>query len=312
MRRRRTLRRTRDFVCRRRRRGRRSPFAIAIFAAVGGTSARTASMSAAYNLDDLYCYGTCARRRRPLRRSVERARRDRAGFRRRLCAKLRRRGRAPRVRPRGRNAGAPPRPPERYRARGPSPSILDRRWTAAGAALRRSPPACVLERVAPLRRRPSVAAGRAPRGGRRLRDARTGRMADAARNFDSVQRPAEGALPWSAHEDRRVRSGASDAPANGGRAPRVSDAPGLGAFGLRRLVRALESRSSGVRRRRGRRSPERELTNVNDPSAGSPTETLLRLLLPLNDKVQWNSRDVAGGEPPTSPRSEHFTGPFNR
>ncbi|KAL8231594.1 hypothetical protein R6Q57_001372 [Mikania cordata] len=41
----------------------------------------------------------------------------------------------------------------------------------------------------------------------------------------------------------------------------------------------------------------------NDPSAGSPTETLLRLLLPLNDKVQWNSRDVAGIEPPTSPRS---------
>ncbi|KAK8547778.1 hypothetical protein V6N13_027391 [Hibiscus sabdariffa] len=50
----------------------------------------------------------------------------------------------------------------------------------------------------------------------------------------------------------------------------------------------------------------------NDPSAGSPTETLLRLLLTLNDKVQWTSRDVAGSEPPTSPRSEHFTGPFNR
>ncbi|KAK8640489.1 hypothetical protein V6N13_008242 [Hibiscus sabdariffa] len=50
----------------------------------------------------------------------------------------------------------------------------------------------------------------------------------------------------------------------------------------------------------------------NDPSAGSPTETLLRLLLPLNDKVQWTSRDVAGSEPPTSLRSEHFTGPFNR
>src|SRR5262245_10906961 len=50
----------------------------------------------------------------------------------------------------------------------------------------------------------------------------------------------------------------------------------------------------------------------NDPSAGSPTETLLRLLLPLNDKVQWTSRHVAGSEPPTSPRSEHFTGPFNR
>ena len=31
---------------------------------------------------------------------------------------------------------------------------------------------------------------------------------------------------------------------------------------------------------------------VNDPSAGSPTETLLRLLLPLNDKVQTNSRNL--------------------
>ncbi|PHT25666.1 hypothetical protein CQW23_34710 [Capsicum baccatum] len=50
----------------------------------------------------------------------------------------------------------------------------------------------------------------------------------------------------------------------------------------------------------------------NDPSAGSPMETLLRLLLPLNDKVQWTSRDVAGSEPPTSMRSEHFTRSFNR
>ena len=29
----------------------------------------------------------------------------------------------------------------------------------------------------------------------------------------------------------------------------------------------------------------RELISANDPSAGSPTETLLRLLLPLSDKV---------------------------
>ncbi|KZV46564.1 hypothetical protein F511_42179 [Dorcoceras hygrometricum] len=50
----------------------------------------------------------------------------------------------------------------------------------------------------------------------------------------------------------------------------------------------------------------------NVPSAGSPTETLLRLLLPLNDKVQWTSLYVAGSEPPTSERSEHFNGPFNR
>ncbi|KAK7375617.1 hypothetical protein VNO78_35491 [Psophocarpus tetragonolobus] len=32
---------------------------------------------------------------------------------------------------------------------------------------------------------------------------------------------------------------------------------------------------------------------------GSPTETLLRLLLPLNDKVQWTSHNVAGSKPPT-------------
>lgn len=34
-------------------------------------------------------------------------------------------------------------------------------------------------------------------------------------------------------------------------------------------------------------------TIVNDPSAGSPTETLLRLLLPLNDQV-WSSFRYAG------------------
>ncbi|KAF3615600.1 putative cucumisin-like [Capsicum annuum] len=50
----------------------------------------------------------------------------------------------------------------------------------------------------------------------------------------------------------------------------------------------------------------------NDPSPGSPTETLLRLLLPLINKVQWSARDVAGSEPPTSPQSKHFTGSFNR
>ena len=31
---------------------------------------------------------------------------------------------------------------------------------------------------------------------------------------------------------------------------------------------------------------------VNDPSAGSPTDTLLRLLLPLSDKVYLTSRDL--------------------
>ncbi|PHT97911.1 hypothetical protein BC332_33155 [Capsicum chinense] len=44
----------------------------------------------------------------------------------------------------------------------------------------------------------------------------------------------------------------------------------------------------------------------------SPMKTLLRILLPLNDKVQWTSHDVAGSEPPTSPPSEYFTVSFNR
>ncbi len=35
---------------------------------------------------------------------------------------------------------------------------------------------------------------------------------------------------------------------------------------------------------------------VNDPSAGSPTETLLRLHLPLNDEVCWNSRGDVSNE----------------
>lgn len=85
---------------------------------------------------------------------------------------------------------------------------------------------------------------------------------------------------------------------------------------------AGQGRRESVRGRSAPHAPRHALTTVrgsccwagfdNDPSAGSPTETLLRLLLPLNDKVQWTSRDVAGGGPLTSPRSEHFTGPFNR
>ncbi|GCB25926.1 putative uncharacterized protein YLR154W-F [Aspergillus awamori] len=49
----------------------------------------------------------------------------------------------------------------------------------------------------------------------------------------------------------------------------------------------------------------------NDPSAGSPTETLLRLLLPLNDRVDQLSG--SGGSLPTLlSQSEGLTEPFNR
>ena len=49
----------------------------------------------------------------------------------------------------------------------------------------------------------------------------------------------------------------------------------------------------------------------NDPSAGSPTETLLRLLLPLNNKV-YSSSHRPSRLPRLSPRSRDFTGLFNR
>ena len=55
-----------------------------------------------------------------------------------------------------------------------------------------------------------------------------------------------------------------------------------------------------------------EIGNIraNDPSAGSPTETLLRLLLPLSDKVHSTSREDQSVD--GSPQSEVFTGPLNR
>uniref|UniRef100_A0A6N2ND52 Uncharacterized protein n=1 Tax=Salix viminalis TaxID=40686 RepID=A0A6N2ND52_SALVM len=100
-----------------------------------------------------------------------------------------------------------------------------------------------------------------------------------------------------------------------GRAPSINFL-GASRAGVRwRAVSGADASLHGTRGHEGRvpPSPACHATGFdNDPSAGSPTETLLRLLLPLNDKVQWTSRDVASGEPPTSPRSEHFTGPFNR
>ena len=49
----------------------------------------------------------------------------------------------------------------------------------------------------------------------------------------------------------------------------------------------------------------------NDPSAGSPTETLLRLLLPLNAQVWESSRNHRRREPPEL-QSKYLTKTFNR
>jgi hypothetical protein len=52
--------------------------------------------------------------------------------------------------------------------------------------------------------------------------------------------------------------------------------------------------------------------HVNDPSAGSPTETLLRLLLPLNGKVWTTSLAKVTSELASIAWSDVLTGPFNR
>ena len=54
-------------------------------------------------------------------------------------------------------------------------------------------------------------------------------------------------------------------------------------------------------------------TNLNDPSAGSPTETLLRLLLPLNDKVrlsfpEQNERSALSAQIPKPHRTTQSVG----
>ena len=53
-----------------------------------------------------------------------------------------------------------------------------------------------------------------------------------------------------------------------------------------------------------------QASHANDPSAGSPTETLLRLLLPLNDKVRKTF--LHQNRKPTWWKSEWLTWAFNR
>ena len=50
----------------------------------------------------------------------------------------------------------------------------------------------------------------------------------------------------------------------------------------------------------------------NDPSAGSPTETLLRLHLPLNGKIYTTSFNRIIPQRITISKSKVFIGPFNR
>ena len=78
--------------------------------------------------------------------------------------------------------------------------------------------------------------------------------------------------------------------------------------------RAAHGWRRGSRAGRGGARPPRAALGtdrVNDPSAGSPTETLLRLLLPLNDQVCPTFQRLNSVARKKS-QSEGFTKPFNR
>lgn len=72
-----------------------------------------------------------------------------------------------------------------------------------------------------------------------------------------------------------------------------------------RVGRLVRERATG--------RPPRSRDHVNDPSAGSPTETLLRLLLPLDSQVRPSSqRSARAVGRPRRGRSEGLTKPSNR
>ena len=78
----------------------------------------------------------------------------------------------------------------------------------------------------------------------------------------------------------------------------------------RAALRRGGGEGSARRRRRGLAPP---FGSVNDPSAGSPTETLLRLLLPLDSQVRPSSqRSARAVGRPRRGRSEGLTKPSNR
>jgi hypothetical protein len=59
------------------------------------------------------------------------------------------------------------------------------------------------------------------------------------------------------------------------------------------LTRGSSDRTFKVSANQPKLISEKNYNGVNDPTAGSPTVTLLRLLLPLSDKVYLTSNIVA-------------------
>lgn len=78
------------------------------------------------------------------------------------------------------------------------------------------------------------------------------------------------------------------------------------------LVHSQSPTAASARVSKDTLDAEQDLRNVNDPSAGSPTETLLRLLLPLNDQVWSSSRQHRQCRDIAAHQSEDLTKSFNR
>ena len=122
----------------------------------------------------------------------------------------------------------------------------------------------------------------------------------------SAHPAAHARAPHHHHHHPAARAGAPNE-----RGPDADDVAYVGGGGARRPDRpTCVGRPS--RRPAGPVRTGFGMDTGNDPSAGSPTETLLRLLLPLNNKVWTASRSVASGEPNASPQSGGLTGSFNR
>ena len=184
-----------------------------------------------------------------------------------------------------------------------------------------------------LRRQPTAVArrvydhtpGRAPfraRGSdRRRTDA--GRGDEGARASQHRRDPAataaapEAPVPEAAREERESRAPRRHARGGKGRrgvCPHAGTAPPghreRGSGAARRARGKGRARAWARSARRGRTPGARSRATQppgNDPSAGSPTETLLRLLLPLDSQVRPSSRrsgragaDPAGADPRTS------------
>lgn len=162
---------------------------------------------------------------------------------------------------------------------------------------------------------PGSGASRTPRGPDRPDPRRPG---GPPRVFKPPRRDALGT--WKGWE--RAGRGASGAPLPLAQVLSVPRFSGAGEGGGRRAPPNPQGPPAPHRvggNRRGLRERGRWLAAtaaaalVNDPSAGSPTETLLRLLLPLDSQVRPSSqRSARAVGRPRRGRSEGLTKPSNR